>query len=107
MSDSSIYMLNALWFKPDGGEARYRKYLAATREVTDQLEIGAEVVNSYVPKEILIGNWNPDLVFFVRYPDRDAFNRLVTSKEYARVRHLREEAIEDSVLVECRPGPMG
>ena len=107
MSDTAIYMLNALWFKKDGGQERYRKYLAATAEVMKQLEIGAEVVHSYVPQEILIGDWDPDLVFVVRYPDRAAFNRLVTSEEYGRIRHLREEAIDKSVLVQCNKGPMG
>lgn len=41
MEPKPVYMLNALWFKPDGGEAMYRSYLAKARSVMETLHIGA------------------------------------------------------------------
>jgi len=37
-------------------------------------------------------------VLLVRYPDREAFSRMVADPEYQQVTHLRTEALAEAVL---------
>lgn len=95
-----IYMLNALWFKPDGGKEKYLEYGAAAAPLTQQA--GAELQDGlYTPEESLIGDWNPDLFFVVKYPSKEAFDNMINSPEYAKVAPLREAALEKSLLIRC------
>ena len=96
-----IFMLNALWFKKDGGREKYRQYGAAIAHLLKAA--GAETKDSYSPEQSLVGEWNPDAFFVVRYPNKAAFETMVTSPEYAKVKHLRDEALDNSLLVRCKP----
>lgn len=103
MSDDKIYMLNALWFKPDGGVQKYQEYIAAASPFVR--ELGGRPLESYVPQEALIGDWNPDLFFVVEWPNLDAFKALIANEGYQKIMHLREEALEKSLLVRCAKLP--
>lgn len=103
VNNQPVYMLNALWFKADGGEALYRRYLAEAGKVMQSLGIGARMHQPLTPQVELIGEWDPDLFFVVEYPDKAAFDRLVHSEEYSAIRALREEALEKSLLIQCAP----
>ena len=63
MSDDSIYMLNVLWFKPDGGADRYKEYLKAAGPIS--AKHGGNKLDSYVPETAIIGQFDADLVFVV------------------------------------------
>ena len=101
MSDQAVYMFNALWFKKDGGAKNYNKYLAAAHEVSEKLGIGVKMHKGFVPTEMLIGEWDPDLFFIAEYRDRETFNIFVNSKEFLAIKPLREDAIEKSLLIQC------
>ena len=94
-----VCMLNVLWFKEDGGEAKYAEYAAAAAPFVD--ELGGRLVESYQPQEALIGDWDPDLFFVVEWPDWETFRRLPQSPGYLKIAHLREEALRDSLLIRC------
>lgn len=96
----AIFMMNALWFKKEGGQEKYKEYGAAIAPLLQAA--GAEVKESYSTEESLIGEWNPDTFFVVRYPNKAAFESMVSSPEYAKIKHLREEALENSLLVRCK-----
>lgn len=100
MSDARIFMMNALWFRADGGEAKYAEYAAAAGPFVAAL--GGRLLESYVPDLALIGEWDPDLMFFVEWPNWDAFMALGQDSGYRKIAHLREEAIEKSLLVRCQ-----
>ncbi len=100
MKEEKIYMLNALWFKPNGGEQRYREYLQAAGPLTAAL--GAKFLEGYKPEQALIGEWNPDMFFVVEWPNKLAFEQLIHNPEYNKIRHLREEALEKSLLIQCQ-----
>jgi uncharacterized protein (DUF1330 family) len=95
-----IYMLNVLWFQPEVGEARYREYLRAVRDVSTRY--GGKKLDSYVPEQALIGEWDADLIFFVRWPDWDTFQKFLADPQFQAVHHLREEALAHSLLIRCR-----
>lgn len=99
-SDDRIYMLNALWFKPNGGAEKYAEYAHAAGPVVDRF--GGRMVEAYTPDLALIGEWNPDLFFLVEWPDLNTFSRLPVDPEYRKIAHLREEALEKSLLIRCR-----
>lgn len=96
----AIYMLNALWFNTDGGKEKYLAYGAAAAPLTEKA--GAKIQDGlYTPEQALIGDWNPDLFFIVKYPSKEAFDTMINSPEYAEIKHLREEALEKSLLIRC------
>lgn len=96
-----VVMLNLLRFKTDGGAESYAAYGEA---VTPLLEkCGGEVVYAGTPNELMIGKDRWDLMILVRYPTREKFLGMVTSKEYQAIVHLRENALEDSVLYATDP----
>jgi uncharacterized protein (DUF1330 family) len=96
-----VVMLNLLRFKPDGGAESYAAYAEA---VTPLLEkCGGEVVYAGQPNELLIGEDRWDLMILVRYPTRAAFVGMVTSDDYLSIAHLREQALEDSVVYATDP----
>lgn len=99
-----VYMLNALWFKPNGGEARYRQYLKSVDPLISAA--GGKKLRSLVPTRALLGEFDADLLFFVEYPDWGAFKQFANSAAYHKIAHLREDAIDKSLLIRCdRPAP--
>ena len=98
---TAIYMLNALWFKADGGKQKYLEYGAAVAPLIEQA--GAALQDgTYIPEESLIGSWDPDLFFVVKYPSKEAFDSMINSPEYAKVAPLREAALAKSLLIRCQ-----
>lgn len=97
--EKPIFMLNALWFKKDGGKEKYLEYGAAIGPLLETA--GAEVGPNYGPQQSLIGEWDPDVFFVVKYPSQAAFEAMATSDEYAKISHLREAALEKSLLIRC------
>jgi len=99
--DESIYMLNALWFKRDDGQEKYQEYGVAVSSLI--AKAGAEINQNYAPEQALIGEWDPDIFFLVKYPSQSAFETMIASSEYKEISHLREAAIEKSMLIRCKP----
>ncbi len=101
MSDPRVYMFNALWFKKDGGAESYDRYRQAVVPLLQKA--GARLASeTFAPEAALIGEWDADLFFVVEYPTWQAFEEMVQSEGYTKIRHLREEALEKSLLVRCR-----
>ena len=99
MADEKIYMLNVLWFKKDGGAAKYAEYAAAASPFVE--ELGGRMLDGFAPDLALIGEWDPDLFFIVEWPSWDVFTKLPESEGYKKIAHLREEALENSLLIRC------
>ncbi len=98
-NDEKIYMLNALWFKPDGGAAQYQEYLkAADPHVA---KYGGRLMHMFHPDESLIGKFDADLLFFVEWPNQKAFDDFRADPDFKKVSPLREAAIKDSLLIRC------
>ncbi len=97
-------MLNALWFRSDGGAERYGEYGAAVVPIL--ADVGAELLFPSLPvAQSLEGGFDPDLLVFVRYPSLEAFDAMWQSDAYRAVAHLRTEAIAHAVLTRCRIEP--
>lgn len=97
--EKPFYMLNALWYKPEGGQEKYLEYLKAAGPI--MLKHGGEKLPSFIPEKALIGKFDADLVFFVKWPSKKVFNEFVSDPEYKKIMHLREEAIDNSLLIMC------
>jgi uncharacterized protein (DUF1330 family) len=61
------------------------------------------VQENFRPEESIIGEWDPDVFFMVKYPSKAAFKAMVSSPAYQQIVHLREESIEKSLLIRCKP----
>ena len=94
-----IYMLNALWFNPEGGQQTYRQYLKAAEPIFKKY--GGRKLDSYTPDKALIGNFDADLIFFVEWPSWDNFQQFINDPDFLAIRHLREQALENSLLIRC------
>lgn len=99
MADKKVYMLNVLWFKPDGGAEKYAEYAAAAGPYVEKY--GGRMTGGYIPTMSLIGEWNPSMFFIVEWPSWEAFEKLPADPGYLAIAHLREEAITDSLLIRC------
>lgn len=99
--DTPFLMLNALWYKPDGGKELYTAYLKASQPFAEK--VGGKALTISVPGVPLIGDFDADLIFFVEYPNKQAFIDLFTDPGYKKIAHLRENAITKSLLVPCYP----
>ncbi len=98
--DERLFMLNVLWFKPDGGAEKYNEYLKAAGPFV--AKHGGKSEGAYVPEANLIGEFDADLVFFVEWPNQKTFLEFIQDPGYQAVSHLRKEAIRDSLLVRCK-----
>ncbi len=96
-------MFNALWFKPEGGAEKYQEYLIAAGPIV--AKHGGQGDRAYAPTAALIGEFDADLIFIVEWPSFEVFQQFVSDPEYAKVQHLREEAITKSLLIRCDPVP--
>ena len=100
-----IAMLNALWFRPEGGRELYSRYGEAVMPLIE--EVGADVLFPPLPLErTLEGEFDPDLLFFVRYPSAEAFDRMWESEVYAEVARLRTDALDRVALTQCAIDPV-
>ncbi len=98
-ADESFSMLNVLWFKEDGGQAKYMEYIAAATPFV--AKHGGKAGDAYQVESAMIGKFDADLVFFVEWPNQKAFTTFIQDPGYQAISHLREEAITDSLLVKC------
>ena len=101
---AAICMLNALWFKPDGGAQRYGEYGEAVMPILR--DVGAELL--FPPLSVeqpLEGDFDPDLIVLVRYPSSNAFDEMWRTEAYGKIGHLRTEAISKAVLTRCAIEP--
>ncbi len=103
MADEKLYMLNVLWFKRDGGAEKYAEYVAAARPYVQKH--GGRMVAGFEPQTALIGEWDADLFFVVEWPDLQSFAKLPADEGYSKIAHLREEALEKSLLIQCKAVP--
>jgi len=98
-NDGKIYMLNALWFKPNGGAAQYQEYLKATGPQV--AKYGGRRMHLFHRNESLIGKFDAALLFLVEWPNQKAFDDFRVDPEFKKVSPLREAAIKDSLLIRC------
>jgi uncharacterized protein (DUF1330 family) len=99
--EGPVRMLNLLKFKPDGGFQLYMQYAEATGPLLEK--VGASIVYSGRPAELLIGKEDWDLLAIVEYPTRNAFLQMVGSSAYQAIEHLRHDALVRSVLYATDP----
>ena len=99
MGDQPIYMLNVLWFDPDGGRERYGAYLKAAAPIV--AKFGGKKLDSYLPEQALIGEFDADLLFVVEWPSWETFQEFANDSEFQAIRQLREDAITKSLLIRC------
>lgn len=99
VEDERVYMLNALWFKADDGEKRYRDYWKLAMPMIEA--VGGRKLKSFVPDRALIGEFDADLVFFVEYPNWAAFKQFANSPEYHKIAYIRNESLSNSLLIRC------
>ena len=100
MDDNKPFlMLNALWFKPQGGKESYQQYMALAAPLLEKY--GGRPVAGGVPFKAVIGEFDADLVFFIQYPSWRTFLDFIADPEYQKISHFREDAITKSLLIRC------
>lgn len=95
-----IYILHAVWFNRPNGPHRYREFLEAASSIANRY--GARRVDAYIPVEPLMGDFQPDYFFITEWPSIERFNEYLRDPAYRAVAHLREEACQKRVLLQCR-----
>ncbi|WP_026152126.1 DUF1330 domain-containing protein [Actinopolyspora halophila] len=97
LPDGPIVMLNLLRFAADG-RSLYNQYTQKARPLLQRY--GGEVLYAGDGATPLVAeegqDW--DAVLLVRYPDREAFTRMVADPEYQEIASLRTRALAEAVL---------
>jgi uncharacterized protein (DUF1330 family) len=104
---AAIAMLNALWFRPDGGADRYfNNYGSAVLPLLGRA--GADVIVPFLHvDDSLEGDFSPEVVGIVRYPSAEAFESMVRSDEYPPAAAHARGALDRRVLTQYRIDPEG
>lgn len=92
--DGPVIMLNLLRFRPDGGEAEYRRYGEAAMPFL--IEAGATIRYFGHGAATVIGDDEWDEVVLVEYPTLQAFFEMTGNPAYPS--DLRSGALDDSRL---------
>ncbi|GAB3555390.1 uncharacterized protein (DUF1330 family) [Actinopolyspora lacussalsi] len=100
--EGPFVMLNLLRFTPDG-RSSYEEYSRRARPLLQRY--GGEVIyvgDGTTPLVAEEGqDW--DAVLLVRYPDREAFSRMVADPEYQQITGLRARGLAEAVLQPTLP----
>lgn len=99
--DGPVVMLNMLKFKPDGGLRSYIQYGQSVQPLIEA--VGGSIEYQAMAAESLLGGQDWDMIVLVRYPSRGDFLKMVESDQYQAIAHLRENALERSVLYATDP----
>lgn len=103
-----VVMLNLLKYKREDGnidksKESYQKYMAETsphlEKVNGRLIYMGDALHLFIGDDS--NNW--DLCLLVEYPSKNAFLKMTSDPEYLKIHSLREEALEDSVLLVTIP----
>ena len=100
-----IYMLNVLWFKPEGGVQKYQEYSQAAVPFIQKYG-GRPITPLLRPQQTMIGKLDADLVFIIEFPSQEHFQHLLADPKFQQVSLLRDEAVINSLLVQCRSGDL-
>ena len=104
----TLVMLHLLRFV-EGGREQYNEYVRAFGQMVPE-RYGAELIYYGDGSTVLVAEpgqeW--DAVLIVRYPNREAFSRMVADPDYHEISHLRGSALSEAVLQATVPrGPTG
>ena len=99
-SQTPVVMVNILKFKAksgngdETGEKAYNRYGRNTAPLL--AKVGGQLLFAGTVNKTLIGDYStqPDRILIVRYPSKEAFIEMTTSKEYQAISHDREIALE-------------
>ncbi|MDS1270714.1 DUF1330 domain-containing protein [Lipingzhangella sp. LS1_29] len=95
--DGPIVMLNLLRFAPEG-RSSYAEYSRHAKRFVERY--GGEVLYAGEGGSPLVAEegqaW--DAVLLVRYPNREAFRRMIADPEYQEITELRTQALSEAVL---------
>jgi len=101
-NEEPFVMLNLLKFKKDGGREAYFQYIKESGTYVEG--VGAKVLYFGIPKELLQGTEDWDLLMLVQYPSRKAFLKMANNPDYIKVHdEYRKEALERAVLYATDP----
>lgn len=93
-----LVMLNLLRFA-DGKRSSYQEYMRRFGE-TIAARYDVEVIYAGEGSTVMVAepgqDW--DAVLLVRYPNREAFSRMVADPDYQAIAHLRSDALTEAVL---------
>jgi len=101
-NEEPFVMLNLLKFKKEGGREAYFQYIKESGPYVEG--VGAKVLYFGIPKELLQGTEDWDLLMLVQYPSRKAFLKMANNPDYVKVHdEFRKNALERAVLYATDP----
>ncbi|MBN1473998.1 MAG: DUF1330 domain-containing protein [Syntrophaceae bacterium] len=101
-NEEPFVMLNLLKFNKEGGREAYFQYIKESGPYVEG--VGAKVTYFGIPKELLQGMEDWDLLMLVQYPSRKAFLKMANNPDYVKVHdEFRKNALERAVLYATDP----
>jgi len=78
-------------------EKTYKEYAEKAKPVLESF--GAEylaVSDNVLP---ISGNWEPEKILIIEFPDAETFHRCFKSEEYQQIKPLRENSVKSKVIL--------
>ena len=98
-STDKIYMLNAFWFKADGGEELYKEYMKEALPLIE--EAGGQKLRSLVPERAMVGEMDADLLYFIEFPSWGAYKGFANSAAHHKIAYKLRDATDKTLLIRC------
>ncbi|MPM84239.1 hypothetical protein SDC9_131310 [bioreactor metagenome] len=77
--------------------ALYEEYICLVKPLVESF--GGEYLVRSENLEYAGGDWRPDRLIVIRFPDRGALDRCFRSPEYEKIKNLRIESVAASVVI--------
>jgi len=95
-------MLYAVWFQKPHGAREYSAYLSEASPIAEKY--GARRVGSLIGQEALNGDFDPDYLYLVAWPDVEKYYAFLRDPQYRAVAQHLPTAVKKTVVLHCRNG---
>lgn len=99
-TEEKAYILEAIWFRKGHGAQRYREYLTNASPIASRY--GARRVDALFRVEALRGDFEPDYICVIEWPNIEAYYTFLKDIHYRVIAPIKEEAIAKVTTIHCR-----
>ena len=93
----SCYFMVTVYVDQPEKRMLYDEYIAKVRPIVEKN--GGEYMIRSEKVEVFAGDWKPDRIIVIRFPDRNTLERCFGSEEYRAIAPLRTESVRTQAAI--------
>lgn len=91
------YFIVSINMKEPGGAGEYKEYIRLVKPIVERY--GGRYLVRTEQVDCVGGEWKPDRVIVIRFPDRCSLDACFGSEEYRRIAQKREMSVNSSAVI--------